>query len=38
PTGVRAAAIAMGGDETNIAPGLTLFTELAKQKRLSLAN
>ncbi|MQQ34750.1 extracellular solute-binding protein [Pseudomonas sp. SZ57] len=36
--GVLAAAIAMGGDETNIAPGLTLFTDLAKQKRLTMAN
>ncbi|MCF4987764.1 ABC transporter substrate-binding protein, partial [Pseudomonas syringae] len=36
--GVLAAAIAMKGDESNIAPGLALFTDLAKQKRLSLAN
>ena len=36
--GVLAAAIAYKGDETNIAPGLQLFTKLAKQKRLSLAN
>ncbi|MEE4889877.1 extracellular solute-binding protein [Pseudomonas alliivorans] len=36
--GVLAAAFAMKGDETNIEPGLQLFTELAKQKRLSLAN
>jgi len=36
--GVLAAAIAMKGDETNIAPGLQLFTELAKQKRLALNN
>ena len=36
--GVLAAAIAMKGDETNIAPGLALFTELAKQKRLGINN
>jgi putative spermidine/putrescine transport system substrate-binding protein len=36
--GVLAAAIAMKGDETNIAPGLQLFTELAKQKRLGINN
>jgi len=36
--GVLAAAIARGGDETNLAPGLELFTKLAQQKRLSLAN
>lgn len=36
--GVLAAAFAFKGDETNIEPGLQLFTELAKQKRLSLAN
>jgi len=36
--GVLAAAIAYKGDENNIAPGLQLFTKLAKQKRLSLAN
>lgn len=36
--GVLAASFAMKGDETNIEPGLQLFTELAKQKRLSLAN
>ncbi|RRV07996.1 extracellular solute-binding protein [Pseudomonas sp. v388] len=36
--GVLAAAFAMKGDETNIEPGLQLFTELAQQKRLSLAN
>ncbi|WP_122500956.1 ABC transporter substrate-binding protein [Pseudomonas viridiflava] len=36
--GVLAAAFAMKGDEANIEPGLQLFTELAKQKRLSLAN
>lgn len=33
-----AAAIAYKGDETNVAPGLQLFTKLAQQKRLSLAN
>lgn len=36
--GVLAAAIAMKGDETNIASGLQLFTELAKQKRLGINN
>ncbi|WP_110948254.1 ABC transporter substrate-binding protein [Pseudomonas bohemica] len=36
--GVLAAAIAMKGDETNIAPGLQLFTELAQQKRLGINN
>ena len=36
--GVLAAAIAMKGDETNVAPGLQLFTELAKQKRLGINN
>ncbi|MEB2869092.1 ABC transporter substrate-binding protein [Pseudomonas rhizosphaerae] len=36
--GVLAAAIAFKGDESNLAPGLQLFTELAQQKRLSLAN
>lgn len=36
--GVLAAAIANKGDESNIAPGLQLFTQLAQQKRLSLAN
>ncbi|WP_407315637.1 ABC transporter substrate-binding protein [Pseudomonas sp. nanlin1] len=36
--GVLAAAIARGGDESNLAPGLQLFTKLAQQKRLSLAN
>jgi len=36
--GVLAAAIAFKGDETNLAPGLELFTKLAQQKRLSLAN
>ncbi|MGH8417213.1 MAG: ABC transporter substrate-binding protein [Pseudomonas sp.] len=36
--GVLAAAIAMKGDETNLAPGLQLFTELAQQKRLGINN
>ncbi|MEG1041807.1 MAG: ABC transporter substrate-binding protein [Pseudomonas sp.] len=36
--GVLAAAIANGGNEKNIEPGLALFADLAKQKRLSLAN
>ncbi|WP_027977285.1 ABC transporter substrate-binding protein [gamma proteobacterium L18] len=36
--GVLAAAIARGGDESNLQPGLELFTKLAQQKRLSLAN
>ena len=36
--GVLSATMAMGGDETNLAPGLSYFAELAKQKRLSLAN
>ena len=36
--GVLAAAIAMKGSESNIEPGLALFTKLAKQKRISLAN
>ena len=36
--GVLAAAIAYKGDERNIEPGLQLFTKLAQQKRLSLAN
>jgi len=36
--GVLAAAIAYKGDESNLAPGLQLFTKLAQQKRLSLAN
>uniref|UniRef100_UPI0001E282B1 ABC transporter substrate-binding protein n=1 Tax=Pseudomonas syringae group genomosp. 3 TaxID=251701 RepID=UPI0001E282B1 len=36
--GVLAASFAMKGDESNIEPGLALFTDLAKQKRLSLAN
>ena len=33
-----AAAIAYKGSESNIEPGLQLFTKLAQQKRLSLAN
>ena len=36
--GVLAASIAMGGNESNIKPGLELFGDLAKQGRLSLAN
>lgn len=36
--GVLAAAMSRGGDESNLAPGLALFTELAKQGRLSMAN
>ncbi|MGH8380559.1 ABC transporter substrate-binding protein [Pseudomonas sp.] len=36
--GVLAAAIAYKGNEKNIEPGLQLFTKLAQQKRLSLAN
>ncbi|MBD1586899.1 ABC transporter substrate-binding protein [Pseudomonas typographi] len=36
--GVLAAAIAYKGDESNLAPGLALFTKLAQQGRLSLAN
>ncbi|MEX2415054.1 MAG: extracellular solute-binding protein [Paenibacillaceae bacterium] len=32
---VLAAAIAYGGDESNIQPGIDYFTELAKQNRLS---
>lgn len=35
---VLAAAIAHGGDETNLQPGIDFFVELAKQKRLSTAN
>ncbi|MDR3438332.1 extracellular solute-binding protein [Telmatospirillum sp.] len=34
--GVLAAAIALGGDEKNLAPALQLFSDLARQKRLSL--
>ncbi|MNF70520.1 hypothetical protein D3C84_524310 [compost metagenome] len=36
--GVLAAALANGGDEKNIGPGLMLFAELAKQDRLSLSS
>ena len=36
--GVLAAAIANGGNENNIQPGLDLFAELAKQGRLGLSN
>ena len=36
--GVLAAAIANGGDEKNIQPGLEFFAEIARQGRLSLAN
>ncbi|SDH94695.1 ABC transporter substrate-binding protein [Pseudomonas panipatensis] len=36
--GVLAAAIASGGDEKNIQPGLEFFAKLAKQGRLSLTN
>ena len=36
--GVLAAAIANGGDEQNIQPGLEFFAEIARQGRLSLAN
>ncbi|MCM3713858.1 extracellular solute-binding protein [Alkalihalobacillus oceani] len=35
---VLAAAVAHGGDETNLQPGLEFFAELAKQGRLSTAN
>lgn len=34
---VLAAAIAFGGDENNIEPGIAFFEELAKKKRISLA-
>ncbi|MCG4454805.1 ABC transporter substrate-binding protein [Pseudomonas sp. MMS21-TM103] len=36
--GVLAAAIANGGNEKNIQPGLDFFAEIAEQGRLSLAN
>ncbi|MBO3274421.1 ABC transporter substrate-binding protein [Pseudomonas schmalbachii] len=36
--GVLAAAIANGGDEKNIQPGLDFFGKIAKQGRLSLTN
>ncbi|WP_425542392.1 ABC transporter substrate-binding protein [Lentibacillus halophilus] len=35
---VLAAALAFGGDETNLQPGLDFFAELAKQGRLNTAN
>lgn len=35
---VLAAAYALGGSETNIEPAINYFSELAQQKRLSLAN
>ncbi len=34
---ILAAALAFGGDETNLKPGLEFFAKLAKQGRLSLA-
>ncbi|GGH31886.1 ABC transporter substrate-binding protein [Paenibacillus segetis] len=34
---VLAAAIAFGGDESNIEPGIKFFEDLAKQKRISLS-
>ena len=36
--GVLAAAIALGGSEHDISPGIRFFSTLAKEKRLSLAN
>lgn len=36
--GVLAAAIALGGSEHNILPGIRFFSKLAKEQRLSLAN
>ncbi|WP_248919102.1 ABC transporter substrate-binding protein [Pseudomonas entomophila] len=36
--GVLAAAIANGGNESNIQPGLLFFADLAKQNRLSMSN
>jgi putative spermidine/putrescine transport system substrate-binding protein len=36
--GVLAAALAMGGNESNIQPALDFYADLAKQGRLSLAN
>lgn len=36
--GVLAAAIAMGGDESNIQPGIDFFEKLAKANRISLAD
>jgi putative spermidine/putrescine transport system substrate-binding protein len=35
---ILAAAIAFGGDETNIQPGIDFFEKLAKQKRVSLSD
>jgi len=35
---VLAAALAFGGDETNLQPGIDFFAELAKQDRLSTAS
>lgn len=37
-SGVLAAAFAMGGNEKNLKPALNFFAQLAKQKRLSLAD
>ncbi len=36
--GILAAAMANGGDESNIQPGIDYFAELAKQKRLSVVD
>lgn len=36
--GVLAAAIALGGSEHDISPGIQFFSRLAKEQRLSLAN
>ena len=36
--GVLAAAIAMGGSEHDVSPGIQLFSTLAKEQRLNLAN
>lgn len=36
--GVLAAAVANGGDEKNIQPGLDYFADIAKQGRLSMSN
>jgi putative spermidine/putrescine transport system substrate-binding protein len=35
---ILAAAIAYGGDESNIQPGIDFFVKLAKQKRISLSD
>ncbi|CAK4835300.1 unnamed protein product [Aphanomyces euteiches] len=35
---ILAAAIAFGGDESNIQPGIDFFEKLAKQKRISLSD